>query len=186
MAAQTSADLDAILTGGGAPRTALLRYCVMSVTMEPVFVFLAREYRLRPTHGAALALYDVFCARDAVARVSAPGLLPPRDLRLSAAIRPIRQQWEAMQSPRPDTDPAAATTAPYKNLFDFILSALCDDPEGPLAALARRYDPGLEPEMNLPGGKLNVGQRHFVDKVWRALARPRLLRAGFWQVETIE
>lgn len=52
--------------------------------------------------------------------------------------------------------------------------------------LASRYDPELEPEMNLPGGKLNAGQRYFVDKVWRPLARPRLVAAGFWQIATID
>src|SRR5437867_2774371 len=78
--------LTEILAKGGEQRVALLRYCVMSITMEPVFVFLAQEYRLRPTHAAALALYDVFCARDALARIGVMEALPPRNLQLQAAV----------------------------------------------------------------------------------------------------
>jgi len=182
------ADIDAIFGGGGAPRVALLRYCVLSVTMEPLFVFLTDEYRRRPTHTAALALYDVFCAPDAIARISAAEQLPPRNLRLRAVIESIRSQWDVMQSPAEvDEDgPAPRTTVPHRDLFDGVATALRGDAGGPLAALAARYDPGLEPEENLAAGRMSARQRHFVDKVWRPLARPRLVAAGFWQLSSIE
>src|SRR5712672_724135 len=80
-------DIGRILTEGDKQRIALLRFCVMSVQMEPVFGFLVQEYRLRPACDAALALYDIFCAADAPARIHAPGVLAPMDLRVPAMIR---------------------------------------------------------------------------------------------------
>src|SRR4051812_6970326 len=97
-------DLDETLARGGKERLDLLRYCVMSITMEPVFVFLASQYRLRPTHAGALALFDVFCAPQSRARLSAYELLPPRELGLAGDIAQIRSRWDALQSPPQDED----------------------------------------------------------------------------------
>ena len=177
-----------VLTRGGAPRIALLRYCVMSVTMEPVFVFLTQEYRLRPTHVAALALYDVFCAPDAPARIKAGDALPPRNLGLVAAARSIRQQWDYLQGaaePR-EEEASVSITTPYRNLFDSIARSVQDDPEGPFARLELHFDPQLSPQENFPRGKMNAGQRHFVEKIWQPVVRPRLVAGGFWHVANIE
>jgi len=173
-----------ILAQGGEGRIALLRYCVMSITSEPVFLFLVREYRLRPTQQSALALYDVFCAPGAPARVRSPTALPPRDLHLSAATDSIRKQRAALQQSVDDLP--VSTTIPHRDLFDRVTGTLQQDPEGPLARVAGDYDPGRTPHQNLPGGRMNAVQKHFVEKVWRPIARPLLVAAGFWQIASIE
>ena len=48
--------VEAALQAGGRGRIDLLRHCVQSVTMEPLFAFLVQEYRQRPRHAAAIAL----------------------------------------------------------------------------------------------------------------------------------
>ena len=181
-------DVAEVLSRGGEGRIALLRYCVMSIMPEPVFLFLVGEYRLRPTHRSVLALYDVFCAPGAQARVHSPAALPPRDLHLLATINSIRKQWAALQSPEQREDEIrVAITVPHRNLFDRVAAALQqDDPDGALARVARQYHPDRAPHQNLPGGKMNAAQKHFVEKVWRPVARPTLVAAGFWQIADIE
>ena len=179
-------DIPEILTRGGAQRIAFLRYCVLSVSMEPVFVFLVQEYRLRPGHAAALALFDVFCARQAPARLPAHELLPPRELLVEAAIARIREQWTQMRAPEPpDEDSAISITTPLRNLFDAIVRGVQQDASGRLARLSSTYDPRLTPEENLPGGKLTAGQRYFVEKVWQPVVKPRLAGGGFWPIANI-
>lgn len=179
-------DIADILAIGGAQRIALLRYCVLSVSMEPMFLFLAREFRLRPDHATALALFDAFCARQAPARLPAYELLPPRELRVEAAILGVRAQWTQMQAPEPpEEDCAIAVSTPPRNLFDVIVNGVRQDAQGRLASLSAGYDPARTPEENLPGGKINAGQRHFVEKVWQPIVKPQLVRAGFWQIATI-
>jgi hypothetical protein len=155
--------------------------------MEPVFVFLAGEYRLRPAHAAALALYDVFCAPRAPARLRGVlNLLPPRDLRLAAAVRAIGAQMDASQPASALHDAAGVVrTAPYRNLFDPLIEALGTDASGLLRRLRVSYDPARTPEQNLPGGRMNSAQRHFVEKIWQPRVRPGLVAAGFWQIATI-
>ena len=180
------ADIADILNRGGAPRIALLRYCVMSVTMEPVFVFLAQDYRLHPSHARALGLYDVFCSPQAPARIRAPNLLEPMNLRLAAAMPAIRRQCERAPKEEPaGTDEGSLNTAPDRCLFDHIAGEVAAGLQGGARWLAG-YDPRLEPERNLPGGRMNAGQRFFVDNIWRPVARPRLVSAGFWQISTID
>jgi hypothetical protein len=181
------ADINRILAAGGKQRIALLRLCVMSVQMEPVFVFLTQEYRLHPTHDAALALYDVFCAPDAPAGIEARDMLSPRDLRLLSVIRAIRQQRDQMMQPEQgEPEGRIPITTPHRHLFDGIARAVQDDPGGSYARLGSQFDPQLSPEQNLPGGRISAAQRHFVNFVWRPLARPRLVEAGFWRIAVIE
>jgi hypothetical protein len=182
------ADIGRILAGGGGERIALLRYCVLSVTMEPVFVFLAGEYRLRPTHAAALALYDVFCSHQAPAKVrGTPDLLPPRNLKLAAAIQLTRAQHSAVRPPeqRSGEAPRVPSTVPYRHLFDPLADTLQADPSGHVQRVRLRYNPALTPVQNLPGGRMTAAQRHFVENIWRPVARPCLVAAGFWQIATI-
>lgn len=180
-------DISQILVAGGEARIALLRYCVMSTTPEPVFVFLVRQYRLRPTHVAALALCDVFCLPQATARVRSPAVLPPRDLSLTAASDAIRRQWTLLRSPPAEPGGAGVSiTVPHKHLFDRVVDALERDPESPMGRVARQYDPSRAPHQNLPGGRMNAAQKHFVEKVWRPIARPILVAGGFWQIANIE
>ena len=182
-------DLDDTLARGGAARLDLLRYCVMSVNMEPLFLFLAGEYRVRPTHASALTLFDLFCAIEAPARLKAYELLPPRELNLAAEISRIRERWTAMQAPpapAEDEEPArSAPSWPARTLFDALVKGVRADTHGRLETVSANYDPRLTPQENLPDGKLSDVQRRFVEHVWQPLVRPRLTAAGFWQVGTI-
>jgi hypothetical protein len=180
-------DIEGTLAHGGAERLDFLRYCVMSINMDPVFIFLAGEYRLRPTHLGAFALHDLFCAIDAPARLAAYELLAPRELGVSAEIARLRQNREAMQQPAEDSETPARTVpaGPGRMLFDAIVQGLRADSGGRLEAIRTRYDPQRTPEENLPGGKLSGAQRQFVNRVWLPVVRPRLTAAGFWQIGTI-
>jgi hypothetical protein len=177
-------DIEDLLVRGGAGRIALLRYCVMSIRMEAVFIFLAQEYRYRPSHAGALALFDLFCGEHAPARLKAYELLPPRQLGLSAAVTRVREQWHQMQSPPPqDENDLIAVMTPARDLFDTIVRGLRGDVR--FTALGASYDPQLTPQENLPGGKMTAGQRQFVEGVWNPVVKPRLTAAGFWQMRTI-
>lgn len=167
----------------------LLRFCVKSVKMGPLFAFLVREYRLQPTHIRALTLYDLFCAPAAPARLRAPDVLPPRDYRLVSAITPLREQWVRAQAPvEEDEEEASRTsgvTVPLRSLFDFVVTAIEKDPKGNVADIRANYDPALTPEQNLPHGRMSASQRTFVDNVWMPNVRPRLVAAGFRRLSSI-
>jgi hypothetical protein len=180
-------DIADTLARGGRGRIDLLRYCVMSIAMEPLFLFLADEYRLRPTHAGALAIYDVFCEPHSRARLSAHDLLPPRELALAAEVARLRERWTAMQAPpeEDDEEPRTVPAGPGRSLFDTLVRGVRADANGKLAAVSAAYDPWLSPAENLPGGKMNASQRSFVDHVWQPYARPLLASAGFWQIATV-
>jgi len=179
--------IEQILAQGGERRIALLRYCVISINTEPVFAFLVREFHLRPTHAGALVLYDMFCASQAPARIRESDALPPRDLRLAAAIEPLRRQWTQLQLPEPpDEDDAISITVPQRHLFDFVVDALRREKDGHFGRISENFDPELTAEENLPGGTMNEAQRHFRENVWRPIVRPQLVTAGFWQIANIE
>lgn len=182
-----AADIGGILAKGGADRIAFLRYCVLSMALEPVFVFLVQEYRYQQNHVRALALYDVFCAPNAPARLRTTHVLPPAERRLPAAIAGIRAQWSQLQlATPPDPEVALRVSTPPRHLFDPQTAAMVEDPETGFARVGERYDPALDPYQNLPGGQLTAGQRHFVERVWKPNARAQLLAAGFWRIADIE
>ncbi|MGH8666360.1 MAG: hypothetical protein ACREUX_19025, partial [Burkholderiales bacterium] len=153
--------------------------------MEPVFVFLVHEYRQQPRHAAALALYDMFCAPGAPARLDAHALLPPMNLTLAACVRTLRAQWLQMYSAEP-ADAAIPTTVPMRGMFDRIVDGLTQIPAGRWARLGLYYNPARDPAENLPGGRMTPAQRHFVENIWKPRVRPCLVSAGFWQMQTIE
>jgi hypothetical protein len=187
MPAKSQINVSDILRRGGEQRIALLRYCVMSVAMEPVFVFLAGEYRLRPTHAGALALYDLFCAADAPTRIQTPGALPPRSMRLVSAIHSIREHGPQAQLPQPSEGLVhISSTIPSRCLFDPIVDSLLQDPNGRLAQVSSEFDLEITPKQQPPGGKMSPSQRHFLEAVWLPIARPRLVGAGYWQIANIE
>ena len=64
---------------------------------DPLFVFLANEYRLQPTIPGAIALYDTFCTPNAPARLDAVDVLPPRNLGLQQQVERLRRQWDLTQ-----------------------------------------------------------------------------------------
>lgn len=177
-------DVDEVFRQGGAVLVDFLQYCVLSVQPEPVFALLVREYRAAPTAARALALYDLFCAPGAPARIRAESALPPYDLRLPRGLDPLRQP---PPPPAPEDEGARRTVppGPPAYLFDYVVALLRQAPDDRLGAAGRQFDPGRTPLENLPGGRLSAGQRAFVENVWRPRVRPALVAAGFWRVATI-
>ncbi len=163
----------------------LLEYCIRSVQMEPVFVFLVSEYRVGPTALKALALYDVFCAPQALGRIRAAPNLPPLSFRIHASVQPL-QRWR-QQSASPNADPSTIGPAPLpvKFLFDFIVDYLEADPSGTCRRVSQDFDPNLTPVQNLPGGKMSPAQRAFVERIWEPILRPQLVAAGFRRIANI-
>ena len=198
-----------VFARGGKGLIDLLEFCVISVRMDPVFVFLAGEFRTHPTARGAVALYELFCTRDAPARVSALRALPPYDLRLPAAVRPLAESLErARAAPETEAFARAETEGgvesgeeasggvappeelppalfPAKYMFDEVVRQLEAGRRGQLREVGELYDPSLTPHENLPGRRMTPGQRAFVDRVWVPRVRPRLVAAGFRRVADI-
>src|SRR5437762_12064592 len=74
-------DIDEVFSKGGRTLIDFLDYSVRSIQMDPVFIFLVREYHTGPTVAKAVALYDLFCAPDSQGRISCLNSLPPKDMR---------------------------------------------------------------------------------------------------------
>lgn len=182
-------DLDELLRRGGQSTIDLLNFAIYSVQPEPVFVFLVQEYRYGPTAARALVLHDVFCAPGSPFRLRASEILEPRDLRLRSSLDPLRQAIERRFSMDDDGETDECETPnvpiPAAHLFDFLVSHLRGLSEGPLQQIIATYDPARTPVENLPNGRMTVGQRAFVERVWRPAIRPRLAASGFWRVTTL-
>jgi hypothetical protein len=172
-------DLDEIFQRGGKELIDVLNYCVRSVQMDPVFVFLVGEYRLAPTASRAVALFDIFVMVEAPARIDGGELLPPREIGLQQRIQNLR--------PRPSARGAspALNIGPDKFIFDSLSEYVGRNRRGAMARIKRRYNPKLGPTDNLPGGKMTSGQRRFVDQIWQPRVRPVLVRAGFRRIANI-
>ncbi|QEG01404.1 hypothetical protein Mal15_54800 [Stieleria maiorica] len=189
---------------GGRELIELLTHCVLSFNTDVLFLYLTREYQFRPQAVSAVALYDVFCAPQAPARISDTSLIPPGDLRLDQTIAELRRALQiatgdhnasdqattehGVDDACPDRDHvmplAPAIPLPPHFLFDPIAARLsAENPK--LSALESYYDPKLTPHENLPGGKLSVGGRAFVDHVWTPRIRPYLVASGFWRLATV-
>jgi hypothetical protein len=177
-------DLDEIFTRGGKKLVDLLDYAVRAVQTDVLFVFLVREYREHPTTPKAVALFDCFCAPKARARLSVSEILPPVNLRIDAAMRPLRLNLDQVQAARTAAVPAPPLFLPPKYLFDEIDLDLRKKSSG-LRMVRRRYRLRRTPFENLPGGKMDAGQKYFVEKVWEPILRPRLVAAGFRRVGSI-
>lgn len=188
-------DIDDVFRRGGKGLIDLLEYCVVSVQLDPVFVFLAGEYRAQPSARKALALYDAFCAPGAPARVSARHALPPYDLRLSSAIIPVRENVErASRQIEEDTEeteqdseaePRTPLLIPARYLFDDVTQRLRAGHVSQFGRVSERYDSALTPYENLPGGRMTPGQKAFVDRVWVPRVRPSLVAVGFRRVADV-
>jgi hypothetical protein len=176
-------DIPAILAEGGEAAIALLQFAIRSGQREPLFYALVTDYRQRCNHQTALALFDLFCAADAPARLSISHVLPPQDLRFSASMPMLRQQRAQMLAPEPpDPEKKLHIAQPQRTLFDGILQAMTPVFE----AIGQQYDPAKRVNDCLPGGSMSQGQRHFVTQVWVPRVRPQLVAAGFWRVTTLE
>jgi hypothetical protein len=174
-------DVKEVFRKGGQPLLAFLEYCVRSVRMDPVFVFLVREYRDLPTVSKALALYEVFCAPEALAKISLR-----RDLRIRTAVQPLldRRTQERESAALPDAVPLPPLLPP-KHLFDLVVQQLEESPGNTLRTVCECYDATRSPLENLPGGKMTEGQRAFVEKLWEPILRPQLVTAGFRRIANI-
>ena len=171
---------------GGVGLIEFLHYCVFSGQLEAVFAFLVQEYRNHATSRRALALYDLFCAPGALARIKAEPVLPPLDWRIHRWTQPFRPKL-ARRGPEPggtnEIPQPLGFPAPY--IFNFIILYLEDTGDCPLHAISRQFDPARAPLENLPNGKMTPGQRAFLENVWRPTVRPQLVAAGFWRIANI-
>lgn len=183
-----SVDIDSVFRRGGRELVDLLEYLVLSFQMDPVFLFLVGEYRFQPTAYRAVALYDVFCAPRAEARLSAVDSIPPRGIRLQQEIDSIRGARER------NTEPRSEALAPQlgppmmaaKYLFDSVENELrTQTAVASMAAIAAGYDPELTAHQNLPSGRMTPGQRLFVERIWEPKLRPYLVAAGFRRIANI-
>ena len=188
----TETNIQDLLTRGGHARIDLLRFSVMTRTIEPIVVFLVGEFRLRPSAAGAVAIYDAFFAQHAPARMGLAEVVPVRDTRLDLYIESLRGQLAAFEiqieavHADPDDDSRPMPPTAERGVFDSIIAELWSDPNGSLARLSREYDPELSPDENVPGGEISAGQRSFTNDVWRPRVRPMLVNAGFWQLSSID
>ncbi|MEQ1850433.1 MAG: hypothetical protein ABMA01_02460 [Chthoniobacteraceae bacterium] len=177
-------DIDDIFRRGGRKLVNLLDYAVRTIQVDLVFIFLVEEYRLHATTPKAVALYDIFCAPQALARLSTVEILPPVNAQIESSIRPLRMNLVQMQAAPAGSAIAPKLILPPKYIFDSIVLHLRKNSRG-LRAIKRNYRPSRSPMMNLPEGRMNEAQRYFVDRVWEPILRPRLIAAGFRHMTAI-
>ncbi len=182
---------------GGRDLIDLLEYCVISLRKDILFHYLVRQYRQRPTAGGAVAMYDMFCAADAPARISAANVLAPKDMRLEQAMVPFRQSLlscaadevvsDNVASDHAATEPRRPMVDPFppKYLFDPVVQSLMASSDTQWQDVESHYDPSITPHANLPDGRMTANQRLFVDRIWTPVVRPRLVAAGFWRIATV-
>jgi len=181
----TGTDVNGIFSRGGQSLIQLLEYCIRSIQMDPVFVYLVQDFHGSPTVVKAVALYDLFCVPNALARLSVQNVLPPLNLRIQAAIRPFKTHWtraQVLNFGNPDATMPALL--PPRQLFDFIATEVQESSKS-FAIIRKSYKPRRSPVKNLPGGQMTAPQRHFVEKIWQPIIRPQLTAAGFWRVAAI-
>lgn len=152
-----------------------LDYCVRSMHLDPLFVFLVQEYRINPTIPKAVALFHTFCAPAAPARVS----VEPDEEQMQRSMRPITVSWTRMQAALVfGPGNAAPPMPPPSSLFDSLVDRIMR--AGIIGKLKRAYqEREQEPENS------NRVQQHFVDKIWQPIIRPHLVAAGFWRIAEV-
>ena len=190
-----SIKIEEIFSGGGRDLINLLEYSVLSINVDLLFVYLVREFRVRPSAAAAIALHDLFCCSDSPARVSCEAALFPKDARLTQAISPYRASSPDASSvsalPRDSSDQHAKTTRfeapllPPRYIFDSLVQRITDQEESSSIYSLASYSVALTPHENLPNGELSAAQRRFVEHIWQPIVRPELVAAGFWRVASI-
>ena len=161
-------DIDSIFARGGKKLIDLLDYGVRSVQPDVLFVFLVQEYRQLPTTPKAVALHEIFCAPRAAARVSASEMLHPFSLQIEVAMRPLISNLARVEEARAKAAAVPPLILPAKYLFD-TLDLHLRKKSASLRGIKRHYRVRLSPVKNLPGGRMNASQRHFVDKVWEPI-----------------
>lgn len=177
-------DIDKIFSRGGKGLINLLDYAVRAVQPDLIFIFLVGEYRDHPTTPKAVALYDVFCAPHALARLSVVEMLPPTHHQLEVALRPLRLNLSQVQAARASGAVAPPWILPPRFLFDAVAMLLREKSRA-LRQIKRSYRSRRTAFENLPGGRMSERQRHFVERVWEPNLRPWLVAAGFRRVGCI-
>lgn len=157
-----------------------LDFCVRSMQMDPLFLFLVEEYRANPTVPKAVSLFHTFCAPGALAKVS----VDPDEANIQAAMRPINVSWTRMQAALVfGPGNGAPPVPPPASLFDRVAASITG--AGILTRLRRHYDPDRSPIENLPGHRMNRVQQHFTERLWQPIIRPHLVAAGFWRIAEV-
>lgn len=152
-----------------------LDYCVRVMQLDPLFLFLAQEYRINPTIPKAVALFHTFCAPGAPAKVS----IEPDQDRMQHVMRPITVSWTRMQAALVfGPGNAAPPMPPPSTLFDSIVDKIMR--AGVIGKLKRAYQARYEPPDDT-----NRVHEHFVEKIWRPIIRPHLVAAGFWRISEL-
>ena len=178
-------DMNELFSKGGKPLIDFLDYCVRSVQMDPLFLFLVQEYRNSPTAAKAVALFEIFFAPGAPGCTTAARVLPLYDARLTEIMRLLRTNWlESQGAGMTAQNVYTPVLLPAKYLFDSVAGEL-EKRSASLPKIRRRYKPHRTPMENLTGGKMTAAQRHFVERVWQPVIRPRLIAVGFWRIATI-
>lgn len=177
-------DLDETISAGGKPLIDLLDYSVRAVQPDVFFVFLVQEYRQFPTTPKAVALYEIFCAPSAPARLSCTEMLPPVHLQIEAAVRPLQLNLAQVAAAQAAGNVAPPLILPPRYVFDAIVLHLREKSPS-LQAVERDCQPHRTPVENLPEGRMSAGQRHFVEKVWEPKLRPWLVASGFRRMASI-
>src|SRR5262245_4598428 len=113
-------NVNEIFTKGGKPLHDFLDYCVRSIQMDLLFIFLVGEDRWIPSGAKAVALYYNFCAPNAPGRVSAVKTLPPYDVRLREAIQPLAAHQNGLKG-LPAGQNGPLPPLPAKYLFDRVV-----------------------------------------------------------------
>ncbi len=170
---------------GGQKLINLLDYCVRSMEIAPVFLFLVQEYRRAPTAAKAVALFEVFCQANAPAKLDVAAATPPINPQIQTALYPFLASQENGLGPEGTRlGRSQPVRMPPKYLFDFIAEAVQRN-SGSFRRVCLHYRPSKSPLENLAGGKMTAAKRHFVEKIWEPTLRPRLISAGFWRISSI-
>lgn len=177
-------DLEETISAGGKPLIDLLDYSMRALQTDVLFVFLVQEYRQFPTTPKAVALYEIFCALSAPARLSCTEMLPPVLLQIEAALRPLQLNLTQVAAARAAGFVAPPLILPARYIFDAIVLHLRKKSPS-LQAVERDCQPYRTPVENLPEGRMSAGQRHFVEKVWEPKLRPWLVATGFRRMTSI-
>jgi hypothetical protein len=167
-----------VIQQGGQPLVRLLQFSVMAVRMDPVFLYLIRDYRATPTAARAVMMYDLFCHERSPGRLSIQSGIPPFDLRLTSTVETIRQSMVASkQSVAEDPEDAVPPLLPGAHFFDSLSPLLLGGAQ--IRAVNDELDPERPPVESLPDGRMNEGQRQFVENIWKPGIRPHLVSVGF-------
>ena len=180
-------NFDKIFSRGGKDLVALLKYAVRAANVDLLFVSLAWEYRQQPTSAKVLALYRLFCAPRAPARLTVPELLPPLNPQLSLRFAPIEAALTPSYRSAANGPVGSAAGAPRlvpKFLFDDLVEGL-GRKSARLRKAKRDYRVRKTPAQNLPFEMLTDFQRYFPEYIWKPHLKPALVAAGFWRVGAI-